>query len=344
LTFHPGHHRNRAEEHSGDNRMKCFQTLGFFSRAAGAALLAATFVTGALAQERWPSQPVKIVVPYPAGGSTDLIARQVGEQLGKELGQPVVIENRPGGGTNIASESVVRAKADGYTLLFANNAQVLNNYFGPTPPFEMNALEPVSLVSRVAFILAANPRTPFNTGAELLGAAKAAPGKLTVSSAQLDLYVELLNSKAGIKLMHVPYKGGAPATTDAISGQVNMVFALVPVLQPHIQAGKLKALAVTSGKRLNSLPDVATLTELGVDYDITVWYGLMAPAGTPKAVVDRLAAATQKVLAQPDLAARIRTGGAEPVSSTPEEFQAQLKREGTFWQQTAKAMPQLVQK
>lgn len=324
--------------------MKRFQALGFLARAAGAALLTASLAASALAQDRWPSQPLKIVVPYPAGGSTDLIARQVGEQLGKELGQPVVIENRPGGGTNIGADFVVRSKPDGYTLLFANNAQVLNNYFGPTPSFEMSALEPVSLVSRVAFIVAANPHAPFNTGAELLAAAKAAPDKLTISSAQLDVYVELLNSKAGIKLRHIPYKGGAAATTDAISGQVNMVFALVPVLQPQIQAGKLKALAVTGDKRLPSLPDVPTLTELGVDYDITIWYGLMAAAGTPKAIVDRLAAATQKVLAQPELAARIRTAGAEPVSSKPEEFQAQLKREGVFWQQAAKAMPQLVQK
>jgi tripartite-type tricarboxylate transporter receptor subunit TctC len=324
--------------------MKRIQALRFLAHTACAALFAGWLAAGAFAQDRWPSQPVKIVVPYPAGGSTDLIARQVGEQLSKELGQPVVVDNRPGGGTNIAAESVVRSKPDGYTLLFANNAQVLNNYFGPMPPFEMSALEPVGLVSRVAFIVAANPHTPFNTGAELLAAAKAAPGRLTISSAQLDLYVELLNSKAGIKLMHIPYKGGAAATTDAISGQVNMVFALVPVLQPHIQGGKLKALAVTSGKRLASLPDVPTLTELGVDYDVTIWYGLMAPAGTPRAIVDRLAAATQKVLAQPELAARIRTGGAEPVSSKPEEFQAQLKREGAFWQQTAKALPHLVQK
>lgn len=324
--------------------MKRFQALRFLWQVACPALLAGAFAAGALAQDRWPSQPVKVVVPYPAGGSTDLVARLVGEQLGRELGQPVVIENRPGGGTNIAAESVARAKPDGYTLLFANNAQVLNNYFGPTPSFELSALDPVSLVAHVAFIVAANPRTPFNTGAELLAAARAAPGKLTISSAQLDLYVELLNSKAGISLMHIPYKGGAAATTDAISGQVNMVFALVPVLQPHIQAGKLKALAVTSPKRLPSLPEVPTLNDLGVDYDFTIWYGLMAPAGTPKAVVDRLAAATHKVLDQPELAARIRNGGAEPAWSKPEEFQAQLKRDAAFWQQTAKAMPHLVHK
>jgi tripartite-type tricarboxylate transporter receptor subunit TctC len=320
------------------------QAFRLLARAACGVLLAGAVLAPALAQDRYPSQPVKIVVPYPAGGSTDLIARQLSEQLGKELGQNVVVDNRPGGGTNIGAEAVVRAKPDGYTLLFANNSQVLNPHFGPIPPFELSALEPISLVSRVAFVVAANPKTPFNTGAELLAAAKAAPGKLTVSSAQLDLYVEMLNRKAGISLLHVPYKGGAPATTDAISGQVNMVFALTPVLLPHIQGGRLKALAVTTAKRLNALPDVPSLVELGVDYDFAIWYGLMAPAGTPKAIVERLAAATQKIMSSPDMMARIRAGGSEPVWSKPEEFQAELKRESAFWQQTARTMPHLVQK
>lgn len=314
------------------------------ARAACALCVGGIMLTPALAQDRYPSQPLKIVVPYPAGGSTDMIARLLAEQLGKELGQSVVVDNRPGGGTNIGAEIVARSKPDGYTFFFANNSQVLNYHFGPIPPFELSALQPVSLVSRVPFVVAANPKMPFNTGAELLAAAKAAPGKLSVSSAQLDLYVELLNRKAGITLLHVPYKGGAPATTDAISGQVNMVFALTPVLLPHIQGGRLKALAVTTGKRLNALPDVPTLTELGVDYDISIWYGLMAPAGTPKAVVDRVAATTQKIMSSADMTAKIRAGGSEPAWSTPEEFQAELRKENAFWQQTARAMPHLVQK
>lgn len=320
------------------------QALAPLARVACALLIAVASAMPALAQDRYPSQPVKLVVPYPAGGSTDLIARQLAEQLGKELGQNVVIDNRPGGGTNIGAESVARAKPDGYTLLLGTNSQVRNQYFGPVPSFELNAFEPISLVSRVAFVVAANPKMPFHTGAELLAAAKAAPGKLTISSAQLDLYVELLSRKAGIELLHVPYKGGAPATTDAISGQVNMVFALTPVLLPHIQAGRLKALAVTTGKRLNALPQVPALAELGVDYDFAIWYGLMAPAGTPKAIVDRLAAATQKVMSSPEMMAKIRAGGAEPVWSRPEEFQAELRRESVFWEQAARAMPHLVQK
>lgn len=313
-------------------------------RAAGAAFLAGLVAGGAAAQDRYPNQPIRLVVPYPAGGTTDLIGRQLADQLGKELGQTVIVDNKPGASTNIGAESVARAKPDGYTLLMGSTGQVRNPVLGPTPSFELSALEPISLVSRLAFVLAANPKTPFNTGAELLSAAKAAPGKLTVSSAQLDMYVELLNRKAGINLLHVPYKGGAQASTDTISGQVNMVFALLPVLQPHIQGGKLKLLAVTSGKRLPVFPDVPTFTELGIDYDVSIWYGLMAPAGTPKPIVDRLAKATQKLMANPEMGARIRAIGAEPAWSRPEEFQAQLRNETVFWQQVGRQMPQLIQK
>ena len=324
--------------------MKPFtRVLRSIASACSIALLATTNLPAA-AQDRFPSQPIKIVVPYPAGGSTDLIARQFAEQLTRELGQTVIIDNRPGGGTKIGAEVVVKSRADGYTLLFGNNSQVLNPVFGPNPPFDLSALEAVSLVSRVAFVVAANPKTPFSTGSDLQAAAKASPGKISVSSAQLELYVELLNAKAGISLLHVPYKGGAPATTDAISGQVDMVYALVPVLLPHIQAGKLKALAVTTGRRLGSLPGVPTFTELGVDYDVAIWYGLLAPAGTPKLVVDRLAAAAQKIMSSPEMGQKIRAVGAEPAWTKPEEFQGMLRKDLVFWQQVAKTMPHLVQK
>lgn len=314
------------------------------SIAAACAVALAAAPAGLQAQERFPSQPIRLVVPYPAGGSTDLIARQFGEQLGRELGQTVLVDNRPGGGTNIGAEFVVKSRPDGHTLLFGNSTQVLNPVFGPRPSFDLSALEPVSLVSRVAFVIGANPKMPFASGPDLLAAAKAAPGKISVSSAQLDLYVELLNVKAGINLLHVPYKGGAAATTDAISGQVNMVYALVPVLLPHFQGGKLKAMAVTTGARLSALPDVPTLAELGVDYDVGIWYGLLAPAGTPKAVVDRIASVTQKIMNSPEMVQKIRASGAEVATSKPEEFQAMLKKETSFWQQVAKSLPHLVQK
>ena len=315
-----------------------------FARISGATLLTGLLCGGALAQDNYPSQPIRLVIPYPAGGTTDLIGRQLADQLGKELGQTVIVDNRPGASTNIGAEMVSRAKPDGYTLLMASTGQVRNPVLGPMPSFELSSLEPISLVSKLAFVLAANPKTPFNTGAELIKAAKAEPGKLTVSSAQLDMYVELLNRRADMKLLHVPYKGGAQASTDAISGQVNMVFALLPVLQPHIQGGKLKLLGVTSDKRLAAFPDVPTFTEIGVDYDVSIWYGLMAPAGTPKPIIDRLAKVTEKLMSSPEMGTRIRAVGAEPAWSRPDEFKAQLRSETAFWQQIGRQMPQLIQK
>lgn len=320
-----------------------------FARAArwmgkAAALVAAVLPALATAQD-YPGQTVHIVVPYPPGGSTDLIARQYAEFLTKEFGQSVVIDNRPGAATNIGAEAVARSKPDGLTLLFGGVNQVLNPAFGPLPPFDLlGAMEAVSLVARTPFIVAANPKTPFNNPKELLAAAKAAPGKLTISSAQLDVYVELLNSRAGIKLLHVPYKGGAPATTDAISGQVDMVYALVPVLLPHIQGGKLKAVGLTSAKRSAALPDTPTFMESGVNFDSSVWYGLLAPAGLSKNVQEKLVKATHKIVANADFAAKMRGGGADAVSNQPQEFQKQLQGELAFWAQTAKAMPNLVTK
>jgi tripartite-type tricarboxylate transporter receptor subunit TctC len=315
------------------------------ARVFSVALVSAAMTSQASAQERFPTESIKIVVPYPAGGSVDRLARIFGEQLGKELGQAVVIDNRPGAGTNIGAEAVIRSKADGHTLLFASSAQVLNPIFGPAPSFDaLASLEPLSLVSRVHFMLAANLKAPFNNGSQLLAAAKAAPDKISVGSAQADLYVELLNEKARMRLLHIPYKGGAPATTDAIGGQITAVFSLLPVLMPQIQGGKLKPIAVTSAKRLSALPDVATFTELGVDYDVSVWYGLMAPAGTPKFVVDRLAGVTEKIMATPDMAQKMRAGGAEPAWNKPEEFKALLRADTLNWKQVAKTLPHLVQK
>lgn len=325
-------------------RMLSRRSFTTLARATGAALLLPSVTHGAMAQDSWPNRVIRLIVPYPPGGSTDLIARHYADQLTSELGQTVLVDNRPGGGTNIGAGVVAHSPPDGYTLLFANNSQVLNPIFGPAPAFELSALEPISVVSRLAFVLCANPAVSFKNARDMLAAAKAAPGKFTVASAQLDLYIALLTRNANIQLLHVPYKGGAQAVTDTISGQVNMVFALVPVLQPHIQSGKLRPLAVTVGKRLDSMPDVPTFKELGVQYDIDAWYGLMAPAGTPKPVIDRLEAATRKIMGTPDMIRKIKAAGAEPSTSTPAQFQADLRRETVFWQEVAREMPHLVQK
>jgi tripartite-type tricarboxylate transporter receptor subunit TctC len=312
---------------------------------AAAVITAVSAWMPALAQDSFPSQPIKIVVPYPPGGSTDAMARLLGEQLGREVGQPVVVENRPGAATNIGAEVVVKSKPDGYTLLFGGVGQVINPIFGPVPSFDLaTALEPVANIGRVPFIVAANPKMPFTTPAELIAAAKAQPGRLTISSAQLDLYVALLNAKADINLLHVPYKGGAPATTDAIGGQVNMVYALVPVLLPHIQAGKLKAIAVTTAKRISSLPNTPAFAELGIDSDVAAWYGLMAPAGTPKPAIDRLSAVVQKVMASPEMKQKMQAIGVEPTPGSADDLRTLIRTQTAFWQVTAKALPQLVNK
>jgi tripartite-type tricarboxylate transporter receptor subunit TctC len=315
-------------------------------RGAVAALLVGGGAMPISAQEpAWPSQPIKIVVPYAPGGSADAFARQFGEQLSRELGQTVIVDNRPGASTNIGATSVVRARPDGYTLLLGSLQQVLSPVFGPNPGFELlTSFEPVSLLARMPFVVAANPKVPFNNARELVAAAKAAPGMLSMSSAQLDMFVKLLSGKAGMNVVHVPYKGGALATTDAIAGQVDMVYAGLPVLLPHIQAGKLKPLAVTTAGRVASLPDVPTFAESGVEYDIAAWYGLLAPAGTPKPIVERLARATQSIMTRTEMVRKVRADGLEPASSRPDEMQELLRKDLAYWQQVAKSMPQLVQK
>ncbi len=312
---------------------------------AVAALLLGVCAAPILAQEAWPTQAIKIVVPYAPGGSADAFARQFAEQLARELGQPVLIDNRPGASTNIGAAAVVKARPDGYTVLAGSLQQVLSPVFGPDPGFDLlTSFEAVSLLAQLPFVVAANPKMPFNDTRQLVAAARAAPGTLSISSAQLEMFVELLNAKAGMKLLSVPYKGGAPATTDAIAGQVNMVYAGVPVLLPHIRAGKLKALAVTTASRLASLPDVPTFVEAGVDYDIVAWYGLLAPAGTPKPVVERLARATNLIMTHSEMVQKVRASGLEPMTSRPDEFQQLLRKDLAFWQSVAKSMPNLVQK
>ncbi|MBI3375663.1 MAG: tripartite tricarboxylate transporter substrate binding protein [Betaproteobacteria bacterium] len=313
------------------------------SLAAALLALVALSIAPAAAQE-YPSQAIRIIVPYPPAGSTDIVARRYADFLSKDLGQSVIIENRPGASTNIGNDAVAAARPDGYTLLFGANGLVQNPVFGPIPSFDpMKSLDPISLVARLAFLVAANPKTPFSSAKELIVAAKAAPGKLSISSAQLEIYVELMKNRAEIDLLHIPYKGGAPATTDAISGQVDMVYALVPVLLPHVQSGRLKALGITSGKRVETLPAVPTFGEIGIDYHITIWFGLLAPAGTPKRVIDRLARATQQIVAHADFAQRLRATGVEAVSSQPDEFRAEMHNEAALWQKLARLMPSLVQ-
>ncbi|WP_407849923.1 Bug family tripartite tricarboxylate transporter substrate binding protein [Bordetella petrii] len=290
----------------------------------------------------YPDRPIHLIVAYPAGGSTDMIARVFAEKLGEELRQSVVIENKPGAGTNIGASVVNKAKPDGYTILFGGGTPTINSVFGPVPPFDpVKGFEPVSMITRVPFMVAAGSKAPFASLAEMLAKAKASPDTYTISSAQLHLYVELMKVRAQAPIMHVPYKGGAQASTDAIGGQVDAVFSLVPVLLPHIQSGHLKALAVSAQHRVAVLPAVPTFKESGVDYDIGVWFGLLAPPGTPQPIVDRLAEATRRIVAQPSFVARLDEIGAEAVSTTPAQLRDHMEAELQQWRALGDSVPEL---
>lgn len=297
------------------------------------------------AADEFPTQSIRIVVPFPPGGSTDAIARLLADGLSKELGTQVYIDNRPGGATNIGSENVAKSRADGYTLLFGGSGLVMNSVFGPKPSFDSREmLEPVSTVAEVPLLLATNPATPFSTAAEFFGLSRSDPGKYTLASAQLDIFVATFRYAANVDVLHVPYKGGAQAVTDVMSGQVDTVFALVPVLLPHIQTGKLQAIGISSSKRLvATLPDVPTFSEVGVDFVTTVWYGLQLPAGVPEDRRARLNSAARKAVDSPEFGRRLAEIGARASSSTPEDMQRLLAQQRLGWETLATKHPDLLQ-
>ena len=297
-------------------------------RRAIAALSALPLARFAHAQN-FPARPIRIIVGYAAGGAVDIVARTVGQAMSASLGQPVIVENKPGAGTNIAVRTVIEAPADGYTLHMAANALAANPSLFQPPPFDPEKdLVPVSLVGRVPVVIAANPSAPFSDIKALVAAAKAKPGTIPYATpgngSTPHMAVELFAHLAGIQLQHVPYKGGAPAITDVIGGQVPLVAVNALEVQPHVKNGRLKVLAVLSEKRTAIFPDVATIAESGwPGFDASVWYGLVAPAKTPKAIVDRLHDEVQKALATPEVKQRMSGVGGEVIPGSREMF-AQL--------------------
>lgn len=283
--------------------------------------------------QAFPSKPVKIVVGYAAGGAVDLVARTIGQAISGPLGQPVVVENKPGAGTNIAVKAVISAEPDGHTLLMAANALAANMSLYQPQPFDAERdLVPVALIGRVPVVIAAHPGAPYNTVRELIAAAKAKPGTIAFGSpgngATPHMAVELFTRAAGISLQHIPYRGGAPAITDVIGGQVPLVAVNALEALPHVRSGRLKVLAVLSARRTAVFPDTATIAESGFPgFEASVWYGLVAPAATPKPVVARLHAEVQKALAGSDVKARMTAAGGEVEPGTPEHFGALIHAE-----------------
>ena len=299
---------------------------------------ACAIAAAAAAADVYPSRPVRIVVPFPPGGPADALARMVGDKLQATLGQPVVVDNRPGAGGNIGMELVAKAAPDGHTLALApaGNLTVNPSLYRNVPYDVARDFAPVTVIAAVPNILVVNAQVPAKDLAELIAYAKANPGKLNFASpgpgSGAHLAGELLKSSAAIDMVHVPFSGIAPAVTAVVAGDVQVMFAGSSSAMPHVTAGKLRALGVASPKRIASAPALPTLAESGLPgFDVTSWYSIVAPAGTPPAVVERLQREIAKALDAPDVKTKLAGLGAEPVANTPSEFSAMIKVESAKW-------------
>lgn len=292
---------------------------------AGALLASVTLVTHAHAQ--WPDKPIRFVVPYPPGGIGDSTARAIGQRLSQRLGQPVIIDNRPGGAQIPAADTVAKAAPDGYTILLGSitNLAINSVTFRKLPYDPQRDFAPISLLFQAPLFLVTNASVPAQDVKSLVALAKTQPGKLAFGSigtgSSVHLAGELLNSLAKVDTLHVPYKGSAPAMTDLLGGQIQMMFDGGTSSLPHVKSGKLRLLAVTSAKRSPYLPEVPTMEEAGVPgYVFTSWWGLVAPAATPQPIIDRLNAEWKQIAMMPDIRAQFSKDGIEFVSTTPEQF------------------------
>jgi tripartite-type tricarboxylate transporter receptor subunit TctC len=289
-------------------------------------LASVLFLALPAAAQNYPVRPVRVIVPFTAGGNTDLTARSIGARLSEVFGQQVVVENRPGGATNIGTELVAKAPPDGYTILMGGATNAINMSTQAKPPYDtLRDFAPIILCVKGANLLAIHPSVPARNLKELIALAKARPGQLNFASSGLgssnQMAGELLKMMANINIVHVPYKGNPQAITDTMAGHVEMVFSGVPALIPHIQSGRLRAIAIGSLKRFTAVPEVPTFDESGVKgYEATTWFGLMAPVKTPKEIVARWNVEVGKILASPDLKGRFLNEGLEPMGGTQEEF------------------------
>ncbi|MDB5885857.1 MAG: hypothetical protein JWR74_2028 [Polaromonas sp.] len=298
-----------------------------------AALMLGVVGSGAMAQSAgpaWPTKPISMIVPFPAGGTTDVLARALGLELSKAVGQPVVVENKPGAGATLGADFVTKARPDGHTLLMgAVHHTIATSVYKKLPYDFQKDLAPVTTVALVPNVLVVNPSVPAKTVKELLALAKAEPGKLTYGSNGNGTGQHLIGAQfegmGGVKLLHVPYKGSGPLTVDLLGGQITMSFDTITPVLPQIKSDKLRALAVTTIKRSPALPDVPTLDESGLKgFDMGTWFGILAPSATPKDVVTRLNTEMVKIINSPEFRKKMADIGAEPIGNTPEQMAAQI--------------------
>lgn len=300
--------------------------------AAAVSLLAAPAASAA-----YPEKPIRLIVGFSAGGTTDVVARVLGKEVGEALGQPVVVENRPGAGSNIAAEAVARAEPDGYTLLMVAVTSAINHTLYKNLSFNLvDDFTPIALAVQVPNVLVVHPDVKANSVAELVDLLKANPGKYNFASSgsgtSIHMAGELFKLRAGVDVAHIPYKGSANAVTDLIGGQVEYMFDNMPSAWPHVESGKLRALAVTTAARSETAPDLPTMQESGFpDFDVSSWFGVIGPKGMPEDVVNTLNKAIRDALAKPEVRERLRGLGAVPADTSPQEFGQFIKTEVETW-------------
>lgn len=306
------------------------------------AVVAQALASGTAAAQSWPNRPIHIIVGYAPGGGADLNARLVAARMPDYIGQAVVVENKPGAGSNIANEMVAKAAPDGYTLTVNTATIAINMTLYKNVSFDvLRDFQPISMISTAVNVLVINSALPVKSVKELIALARSKPGALNYASAgsgtTQHLTGELFKSLTGADITHIPFKGSAPATTALVGGQVDMTMSNVPGILALAKVGKVRPLAVTGGKRSELIPDVPTMKEQGVDMDVVVWYGLLAPAKMPTRITNRLAEAVGKLVQEPDVRAKLLAQGSEPLGNSPEEFSRILKAEVPTWAAVVKA-------
>jgi tripartite-type tricarboxylate transporter receptor subunit TctC len=316
--------------------------ISFGAVCTRALLLAAALFAGSAHAQEYPNRPVRVIVPFSPGGSTDTISRILAKQITAGLGQPMIVENKPGAGGVVGGDYVAKSNPDGYTLLFVGTSTAVNQTLYKSLPYDATRdLEPVIHLVDLNGILVVHPSVQARTVKDIIALSRAKPGTLNYASAgdgtTLHLAGEMFKSMAGADLTHIPYKGSGPALTDLIGGQVHMMFANMPGTIQHVQAGRIRGIAVTGDKRSSVVPDLPTLAEAGVPgYRATGWFGIMAPAGTPPEIIKRLNAEFNKALQSPELAEILRHEGAEVAGGTPEDFRRHLRDQIERWAKAIK--------
>ena len=307
-----------------------------------AALAIGVLVAASAAAQDYPAKPIRIIVPFAAGGPADIYARFIGQRLSEALGQPVVIEDRPGAGSVIGTDAVAKSAPDGYTLLMMSNTHTVNESLIPNKPYQlMRDFVPVAPVNYSDLVLVVHPSVPANSLKELLDLAKTKPKGLNYASSgpgtPYHMAGELFKAMAGVDIVHVPYKGSSGARTDVLGGQVQMMFDAITTMAPNVRGGKLKGLGTTGKTRSSVLPEVPTVSEAGVPgYEAVIWLGVMAPAGTPKPIVDKLNAEITKIVMRPDVRESWSKQGAEPMAMTPAEFTRFMNEDIEKWAKVVK--------